>query len=164
MKNILNAAFLVLALLLFVGCDRLTKTIAKDELSSSSRFSYFNGFLQLEYTENPGSFMSLGSNLPDNVRRTVHLLSAAVVLAGLVLVVVFIHRFDRARLAGLTLLLAGACGNLLDRFMNHGRVIDFIMIDIGRAHTGVFNIADVLIIMGAAILISKTRVWKEHEA
>jgi signal peptidase II len=162
MHPTISIATLFIALVLFVGCDQLAKTIARDEFASAPPHSYFNGALRLEYTENPGSFMSIGADLPEGVRLILYEGATLVVITGIVLIMLHIHRLNRRMLIGFTLLLAGACGNLLDRFFNHGRVIDFIMIDIGRAHTGVFNVADVLITAGAAILLFSTRERKGH--
>ena len=161
MNRFVKVGLLILMLVLFVGCDRLTKNIAREELASSAGFSYFHGLIQLEYTENSGSFMSLGSDLPRIVRQSVHLFSAAVVVTGLVLVGAHVQRIAPKTLAGLTLLLAGASGNLWDRFFNDGRVIDFIMIDVGRAHTGVFNLADIFITAGVLVLFLGAWGWNK---
>lgn len=56
------------------------------------------------------------------------------------------------QLIGLSLLLGGAIGNLIDRF-HFGHVIDFIDIYYKIHHWPVFNIADSAICMGAALLL-----------
>ena len=53
---------------------------------------------------------------------------------------------------GLALLLGGALGNLWDRLLL-GYVIDFIDIYYGQRHWPAFNIADMAISMGAALMI-----------
>ena len=42
-------------------------------------------------------------------------------------------------------------GNLIDRIMNQGAVIDFMNIGIGPIRTGVFNVADLAILAGIFI-------------
>ena len=54
--------------------------------------------------------------------------------------------------AGLALVLGGAIGNLIDRF-NHGYVTDFIQVWFGNWAYPSFNVADVGISVGAALLI-----------
>ena len=54
---------------------------------------------------------------------------------------------------GLSLILGGALGNLIDRLW-HGHVIDFIDLYYGRYHWPAFNIADSAITVGAAVLIA----------
>lgn len=53
---------------------------------------------------------------------------------------------------GINLVLGGAIGNLIDRFLE-GRVTDFIDFYIGTWHYATFNIADIAITVGAGLLI-----------
>lgn len=41
----------------------------------------------------------------------------------------------------------------MDRLMSDGKVIDFINIGIGNVRTGIFNLADVVILVGAVLLV-----------
>ena len=56
-----------------------------------------------------------------------------------------------ARLS-LTLILAGACGNLIDRAVA-GAVVDFVDVYFGTWHFWTFNVADSAITIGAILLI-----------
>lgn len=58
----------------------------------------------------------------------------------------------RKPLWGETCVLAGALANLLDRFM-YGGVIDFIQLGLCGYSFPVFNVADVAITVGAAIML-----------
>ena len=49
--------------------------------------------------------------------------------------------------------LSGGLGNLVDRIINDGRVIDFMNIGIGSLRTGIFNVADVCITVGVVVLV-----------
>jgi signal peptidase II len=51
------------------------------------------------------------------------------------------------------LLLSGGVGNLIDRLMYDGYVIDFINIGIGPLRTGIFNVADIAVTAGVLILL-----------
>lgn len=53
---------------------------------------------------------------------------------------------------GLSLILGGAIGNLIDRIL-HGMVIDFIDFSIGSYHWPAFNVADSSLTIGIAIVI-----------
>jgi len=65
-----------------------------------------------------------------------------------------VHRSPSPKdITGLSLIVAGGLGNLMDRLLHHGAVIDFMNIDLGGLRTGVFNIADVAIVVGAGMLI-----------
>lgn len=52
----------------------------------------------------------------------------------------------------LTLIMAGALGNVIDR-MAYGHVIDFLLFYWGNAYFPAFNVADICITIGAAFLI-----------
>lgn len=54
--------------------------------------------------------------------------------------------------AGLSLILGGAAGNLIDRLI-HGHVIDFVDVYYGSWHWPAFNVADSAITIGAALLV-----------
>ncbi|WP_419661036.1 signal peptidase II (lipoprotein signal peptidase) domain protein [Desulfosarcina variabilis str. Montpellier] len=53
-------------------------------------------------------------------------------------------------------------GNLIDRILHNGFVMDFLNVGIGPLRTGIFNVADVAIMGGAALLFFKTFRKKEE--
>ena len=57
------------------------------------------------------------------------------------------------RLAGCGLLVSGAVGNLIDRVRFDGLVIDFLNVGLGPLRTGIFNVADMAIMAGAALVV-----------
>ncbi|HRD69542.1 MAG TPA: signal peptidase II [Legionella sp.] len=58
----------------------------------------------------------------------------------------------RLQLAGISLILGGAIGNLIDRGL-HGYVIDFVDVYYQYHHFATFNLADSAICLGAIILV-----------
>ena len=62
------------------------------------------------------------------------------------------RRWPRRALLGVALIAAGGVSNLLDR-ITYGMVIDFMNVGIGSLRTGIFNVADMAIMLGAAILV-----------
>jgi signal peptidase II len=78
-------------------------------------------------------------------------------LALLILVILarsyrVITRTGRVGTAGLALVVGGAVGNLLDRLMSDRGVVDFIDVGFGSSRFYVFNVADVGVSIGAALL------------
>lgn len=59
---------------------------------------------------------------------------------------------ERLQLAGISLILGGAVGNLIDRGL-HGYVVDFIDVFYKHHHFATFNIADSAICIGAGLLL-----------
>src|SRR5690242_3083068 len=61
--------FALLAILcLCVGCDQMTKSIARDQLAGQEPLSYLSDTVRLVYAENPGAFLGLGGDLPPQAR------------------------------------------------------------------------------------------------
>lgn len=67
-----------------------------------------------------------------------------------------LQKNDYFSLLGLSLILGGALGNLIDRLLL-GHVIDFIDCYIGHYHWPVFNLADSAICIGAVVLLLSSK-------
>jgi len=134
------------------GCDQATKHLARTELTQMGFSTLPGHVLQFTLAENPGAFLGLGDSLPQTARSA---LIVAVGL-GLALLLAYLLRTPRLRwrsLFGLALIWAGGMSNLVDRFVWHGLVTDFMVVRVGPLHTGVFNLADVAIVVGVLVLV-----------
>ncbi len=67
-------------------------------------------------------------------------------------------RWEGMRLLGAALIVSGGASNWIDRVAT-GSVIDFLNVGIGPLRTGIFNVADVAILVGAGWL--GLAVWSE---
>jgi len=145
---------LLLALLVCgtIGCDRVTKAVAVARLSGTPRQSFLGDTVRLEYVENAGAFLSLGADLPPWARVSVFTVGTGLLLVGLA-VAVLRGRYRGRLLVGFCLVLAGGVSNLADRLLQ-GNVIDFINLGFGPVRTGIFNVADVAIMAGVALVLS----------
>ena len=76
-----------------------------------------------------------------------------------------VHEVAERRLAiALSLILAGAIGNVIDR-IEHGYVVDFIHVHWGSAYFPAFNIADAALTVGAALMIFDAFLeWRRERA
>ena len=63
-----------------------------------------------------------------------------------------IARIGRAGVVGLALVAGGAVGNMMDRVISDRGVVDFIDVGLGARRFYVFNLADVWVSLGAAML------------
>ena len=125
-----------------VAVDQLTKSLAVDALSDGPIHLVWT--LSLDLSFNSGAAFSMGRGM------TPFITVAAVVLVGVLLVVS--HRADHTpTAAALGLVLGGALGNLTDRLLrgHDGAVVDFIDLE----WWPVFNVADIAISVGAALLV-----------
>ena len=146
----------MLCLLLFgaAACDRATKHFAMTTLAGAAAQSYLSDTVRLTYHENPGAFLGLGAKWRPEVRTTLFQFANGLFLVATA--VLSLRRgFSRSARAALLLMLAGGLSNLIDR-VALGRVIDFLNVGIGPFRTGIFNVADVAIIAGTAILLCES--------
>jgi signal peptidase II len=134
-----------------IGCDRMTKHIAATTLSDAPTRSFLADTFRLEYVENTGAFLGLGRDWPRHVRTAVFGLGNGLLLVALA-VVAGRARWPKRALVGVALFVAGGASNLLDR-ITHGMVIDFMNVGIGSVRTGIFNVADMAIMLGAGIFV-----------
>lgn len=142
--------------------DQLSKVWAVSYLKSGPRFSYLFDSIRILYAENHGAFLGLGNSLSPNVRFWIFTALVGVFLTALLIYVLIGKDIDRISLISLTLVLAGGFSNFIDRAMNNGGVVDFINMGIGTLRTGIFNIADVYIMIGAGLMILGPYVFKEQ--
>ena len=143
----------MLFILLFVcvGCDQGTKYAAKHFLEGRQTLSYLGDFFRLSYTENSGAFLSLGAGLPENIRQTIFVVLVSIFLVGFLFFVIRNQGLNSWAVSSSALIIGGGLGNLIDRILNQGVVIDFMNIGIGSIRTGIFNVADLAIMAGIFI-------------
>lgn len=140
-------------LLTTAGCDQLTKKVAKAELVSAEPISLLNNLIRLEYAENPGAFLSIGEHLPSPILLLVTSLLTGIIIFILVRLSLQNQDVKPTVLIGLSLIAGGSIGNLFDRVLNAGAVVDFMNVGIGQIRSGIFNVADVAILIGIFELI-----------
>jgi signal peptidase II len=152
MKIFRRGVLLCLLLAGTAGCDRVTKHFAVTTLAGMPERSYLGDTVRLDYHENAGGFLSTGAKWHPAVRAAVFQGANAIFLLG---TIVMAARSKWSRLAGvgLVLFVAGGLSNLVDRIAM-GSVIDFLNIGIGPVRTGIFNVADVAIMLGIALLLA----------
>jgi signal peptidase II len=134
-----------------IACDRVTKQAAVTMLSGSASQSFLADTIRLEYSENPGAFLGLGATWPRAVRTALFTIGNGLLLAA-VLIVGIGHRWSPPMLIGMALFFAGGTSNLIDR-VARGTVVDFMNVGVGPLRTGIFNVADVAIMAGAAVMV-----------
>ena len=130
--------------------DRVTKILAPRIPEDGQ--ALIPGVLGLRYAENRGIAFSLLSGMP----WVLGLVSLVIIAAEF-----FFLRGKKLRamtLAGLMMMLGGAAGNMLDRFI-HGFVPD--MIEVLFMQFAVFNVADMFLCIGCGLVILQLLFGRE---
>jgi signal peptidase II len=142
---------LVIAIGATIGCDRVTKHVAATKLTGMPRQSFIADTIRLEYVENTGAFLGLGAEWPPVVRTAFFGVGNGLLLL-LMIVLAIRHRWPTLALVGMALFVAGGSSNLVDR-LTRGSVIDFMNVGLGPLRTGIFNVADIAIMLGAGLVV-----------
>lgn len=159
MKSVPRVLLLLGLMLGCVGCDQATKIVARAHLPRYDVISLLGDTVRLQYIENPGAFLGLGGTLPEGLRHALFVVAVGVTVALLVgyALVRVARRASLQQVVALALVCGGAVGNLLDRLLRDGLVTDFLNVGLGPVRTGIFNVADVALLAGAALLAFERR-------
>ena len=142
--------YLLIVVLLIV--DQLTKTIVFRKIAFLSSQNIIPGFFNITHIHNRGAIFGFFSK---SESQLLHILLMLATLVALALVVYYFFKTPPAeKLAkiSLSLILAGAVGNLMDRIFR-GYVIDFLDFHIKQWHWPSFNVADSCVTVGACLLV-----------
>ncbi|ODS30748.1 MAG: type II lipoprotein signal peptidase [Candidatus Scalindua rubra] len=153
MKRIEKTTIILLILSSCIGCDQVTKNIAKQNLNQFETINLLKGTLQLRYVENSGGFLGFGSLLPESIRFWLFTVLVGFFIVGMLLYLLISNRLTFQVTVSFSLIISGAIGNFVDRLLYEGKVIDFLNLGVGSLRTGIFNVADFVIIMGMIWII-----------
>ena len=147
-SNIILSGLLVSVLL---GLDLLFKYLVSTYLTT---VNIINNFFSLTYVLNDGAAFSLFAS------RTYLLILIALICLFFIIYELKNNLDDRILSIGYSLALAGLLGNFLDRLID-GYIIDYLSFKILGYSYPIFNLADILIVVGIVIVIIK-EILKER--
>jgi signal peptidase II len=153
MHRLKRMALIALILISCVGCDQTTKSLAREHLQGRAAVSFFADTLRLQYAENPGAFLSLGASLSREWATLVFTIGGAAIIATVLLYALLASKLGWLQLVALSLICSGGIGNLVDRVRFHGNVTDFLNMGLGSVRTGIFNVADMALMVGVALFV-----------
>lgn len=131
-----------------LGLDQITKRLALGSLELHQPEEVFGSFLRLTLAWNRGAAFSMSWGGP--------WVLACVTAAAVIFVASLIWRqkgTGRLFTAAMGAVLGGAAGNLLDRLLYGGGVVDFIDAGFTSWRWPTFNVADIGISVGGVLLV-----------
>ncbi|MCW3087614.1 MAG: lspA [Sediminibacterium sp.] len=154
MKPALKILLFCLSTLLLIGCDRVTKELAREHLKNKASVSYFHNTVRLVYAENTGAALSMGDELSRTASFWLLSIFPLLFLLGLGYYTISHSReWPFRKIFTFALIIAGGLGNIFDRLLYDRHVTDFMIISIRPVQTGIFNFADVCVTIGAIGLV-----------
>lgn len=151
-----NLSFIILIWGCCIGCDQAAKELAQNTLRNAEPISWCQDLLRLQYVENSGGFLSFGAKFPPSVSFWLLIVLPGLFLSALSVWLMLAATLPSREMVALLLIVGGGLSNLVDRLARAGKVIDFMNIGVGTLRTGIFNLADVAIMLGIALLIFYT--------
>jgi signal peptidase II len=139
--------FFIITALAVVIIDQLSKIAVAGSIRYYESVPIIDGLLSLVHVRNRGMAFGL-MNRPDD-QLSSYFFVAATVIAIILLILWFksLKGGSRMLIFGLSLIVGGAIGNLIDR-LRLKEVVDFIDFFIGKYHWPAFNLADSAISVG----------------
>jgi signal peptidase II len=151
-RNSLKFAVLLIIVALNFGCDQISKVIARKNIEPYEQITVIKDRFILTKVENTGAFLSAGSNLPDAIRTILLTVLPVFVLAYGLWFLYTNKNIPVAMQVAVSFLVGGGIGNIYDRIV-YGSVTDFLFMDFVLFRTGIFNLADVSIMIGIGLLL-----------
>ena len=144
---------IILIVIANVGCDQISKKMVRESVIPGDRIEIVNQNFLLMNVENEGAFLSWGTNFSPLLKSILLLGLPLLMLVGVLIYLFFQTNLSKLALVGWSFVIGGGIGNMYDR-IKFGSVTDFLFIDLGGMfRTGVFNMADVSIMVGMGFLI-----------
>jgi signal peptidase II len=140
-----------LVFLACVGCDQITKGVAREHLVTGESHSFLGDTFRLIHAENTGAFLSLGDALPERLRSAIFIGGAAILCLAALWAALLARDLGRSQVVALSLIASGGISNWIDRLIYDGRVTDFLNLGLGGLRTGIFNVADMALMLGVGL-------------
>ena len=131
---------------IFVSLDLLSKNLVFNYIDLY-QFIKITSFLDITHIHNFGiSFGLFSETIPSIFLITIAL------LVVFFIIYLLLNAQDYLEYCGLFIIICGAIGNIIDRFVN-GYVIDFIYFHINQYYWPAFNFADIYISVGIIMIL-----------
>jgi signal peptidase II len=134
-----------------VAVDQLTKALVRMNLNLYESHNIIPGFLDITHVRNPGVAFGLLSQLTGPLKPIATTLLAVLALVGITYYARHVRPEERLARLGLSIILGGAIGNLIDR-LRMQYVVDFVDVYYRGWHFWAFNVADASITIGALLV------------
>ncbi len=150
--KLLRNSVLLLTVMVNIGCDQISKEMVRKHISYYESISVVRHHITLTKVENTGAFLSLGYEWPSPLREIVLMILPIIGLITGLAVILFKQGLSPLFRVGASCMIGGGIGNIIDRTLR-GSVTDFLHIKFGAFQTGIFNLADVSIMVGTFMVL-----------
>lgn len=136
-----------------VAFDQITKEIVRRTLPLHGEpATIIPGLVDFTHVQNTGAAFGLLNAADFPYKTAVMIAVAGIALLAIAAYATQLGFHERVARIGLSLILGGAFGNLIDRAVA-GHVVDFVDVYWGNTHFWAFNVADAAITIGAILVL-----------
>jgi len=160
-KNIIRIVLILLIITVNIGCDQFSKTIVKRSVLPYETIRVLNDHLTVTRVENSGAFLSAGDSM-SKVSKQIFLTLVPIIAMVLGLTYLVVKPVSNNTLIGVCFVIGGGVGNLFDRIL-YGSVTDFLYVKFGFFQTGIFNMADVSIMVGIFVILLQFFLKRDYK-
>jgi len=158
-KEVLYKLSYPVLIILLVVLDLFSKDYAANNFLFAESYTTFIPFIDFLLIYNSGIAFGIFDgygNLTSNLLLVITIFILIYLISLLVKEKVQIAKF------ALSLITAGALGNIIDRFID-GKVTDFLHLEFGSFSFFIFNLADAFITLGAILIIYFELIYKAKQ-
>ncbi len=143
---------LLLMMVTLIMIDQFSKGAVQTNMTWGQSIPVIDGFFSFTFVKNTGSAFGFLAGAHETVRQIMFLLLPVIFCGWIFVILVKTLKGPFYVSLAYALILAGAVGNLIDRF-SLGYVVDFLHFYAFDYHFYVFNVADSCITVAAGLLI-----------
>ena len=145
-----------------ISCDQITKKEAQENIATHERIEVVNDNFILTKVENSGAALGFGSEFHPTIKLFIFQLLPVLVLLYLFYFLYKKEDISKLNFVAITFFIGGGIGNIIDRVL-HNSVTDFMYLELGPFHTGIFNMADVSVTVAAIMFVVSSLTNKEKK-
>lgn len=157
-NRLIKIFFSLLVIVSNISCDQITKEKVREEISKNETIKVIDDNFILTNVENTGAAMSLGENLNPELK-----IVFLQILPLLVLLLLFLYiikeKTSTSNFIAFSFIIGGGIGNIYDRVL-YNSVTDFMYLEFGGLHTGIFNMADVSVVVGTLLILLNSIIFE----
>jgi signal peptidase II len=142
----------IITILGVIALDQGSKQVIRQTLPLHDSISLIPGLLDITHVQNTGAAFGLLNAADFPYKPLVMIGIASLALVAIAAYATQLGFHERLARFGLSLILGGAFGNLIDRAVA-GHVVDFVDVYWGTSHFWAFNVADAAITVGAVLVL-----------
>lgn len=135
-----------------ISCDQWSKEKVRKEIAQHETINVIDDNFILTNVENTGAALSLGSNLRPGLKVVFLQIFPLLIMLLMFLYILREKEISKLNLVAFSFIIGGGIGNIYDRIL-YNSVTDFMYLEFGELHTGIFNMADVSVVIGTLLIL-----------